>query len=1493
MANKLKVYKIEDVQTGKVYEIEGPEGASDDELYSFLEQDLAAPTPEPQPQVEAQPNIPVEADMGTPVAASSGVQTPRQDIESVVVNSPLNDADPRWLGDNEETYKQLVSDPNIPWEDVNAWLREQAKAKDIPASGIMLNQSDLAEFRRQKAANPDAPVGAVIYSDWKNRLPTPGPTTSEKDGFFTDILRSHQEAGQQWGLGLISRSLNDWMDTGGNIIDSKFPDATPEEREQLQEEYVNWLQKGVRAANQAEIAEDATIPWLLGQVFTPDPVDLVPFAKAAKGVSTVGKIARKTGEGAAVTGIADVAYQGADIASDVQEEFDPLQTALSVATGGALHGTVQGAGEVVSTLSRRSEMAAAKTSAEAPPSVPIAVPTARKNSKKYVQQVAETNTQIADHINVVTKDWKNAPEFEVHESFDTLPDVDSNAVGVFREDGKVLINTKAVLRDAKKAKVSPEDVINAVTFHEALGHHGLAQKFGDDLDRVMESLYDDGVSTFRKKVDERVAETGEGLPLAVEETLARMSEKGPLPVTIKDRVSNLLKDVARNMGLNLRFSEREIKAILGMAHNATINGKRNDVRGNGFKYMRRLEASDIGPGYDTKKATDLIYRSEDNPGVVQTERMWPNNPNIVDFRYVDPETSSEVYGAFHQNGDTAESLEIYGDGKNSLGPRTLQIIRRQLREQFPEIKKIEAMRVSGARNKGASVPYKHGKPVSVKLSKYMREYTKQEAADEAAILSARRTISEALENYTPTYRSWEEGKRAARERGLTAEEIRKAKSIGELDKKIFMYDAAAQKLDEKLARLNEKIDAGTFTPVDKANYLKTVFEFNETVARIWENQAEIARALNAMKAVQYTKNKFGALNEALAEIQGNNVSAFADDNVFQEFAENVKYLMEAGNLNGTHNVVKSVMKPYWWQYLLSFRHSMMLSGIGTHAKNTSDNALMIARELEETIMAVPGFAVRKGLQAAGMKNVSEGVSPQEAAARLYGLLRAALDTATYKDTYNAFRRGHGNREFSSKIEMQDAHIPGISKVQDVLYASDVFFRAFHTNANLYALGVREARKDGFKGLTAFEEGSNLAAMPTDEMRKAAREGADLALLVDTPSWVSSKLEAAKSIRPNMKPSEQIGAFAANLLFPFFRVTDRLMFQKLRRSPLSFLDKNTRADIAAGGARMDIAIARTLYGSALIYYYWTQAGEDEIVGSGPSDYKKLQALEAGGYKENAVVADDAYVDATALNLSLFPWDLQNSVAANVATIRKAYEDGTATPDETAEGIGMATLSLLTILTSESFAGNLDMYIAPFSESGEAEKDIATANFLGSMGSQWIPAAMRQYNQAVHDPIKRDTTGDKSMGDRITGRIKSGIPGLSDDLPVRYDLYGDLVPHGRSLSGMDNFSPIKKDAVSQELQKLERTTPDAVVTGAPSSFKHEGETIKLTADGKQEWQRVQGYYLRTWMAEEISSPEWRTLSNEDKIALVKSVKKEAYEATKEYMLPLLGVVAEEEE
>lgn len=1650
MANKLVIYKIEDQDTGKMYQIEGPEGATADELGEFLlSQQQTTPAQSAEPSV-ASPVTPPSPERDFPEQPLVG----RSGFDQMAEGSK-----PRPFSPEEEVeYLDLAKNPAITTDQIGEFFTRTGHPFGGP--------TERSQFEAERAKYLQAIAEGKPVSDevgYRDRVADNlDPYVQTEDPDLGNLGAALEEGMAYNPIGILARVYKDWTDAeleGGvskDVLRKQYPDLSDEAIEDLHDDFIGEFRRRelLNASGQLENRDVNFLTRIAGSlVGGASPIDFIPLGR---GVSLGGRLA----EGAASNAIADVALQASDVAYGAQGDYNFGQTAQAGLEGAALQGAIEGvsraAGFIASTVDRKLNTGSVDT-AQAPVAtseLAITIPSARKNSKAYKEQVKTAGVDIVDRINAIIAGWKNAPEFEVHDNFKAIDGVDNDAIGVITPDGKVMLNTENILSEAKRTKSTPEDVISAVIYHEALGHYGLAQKFGDKLESVLSDFYTNSVTSFKDKVDKWLEDNPKeylNVPnrqlRAAEEVLAEMSEQGRIPVTILNRITNIVKDLARQMGLNLRYSEREIASILGMAHNAVVNGKGRDVSGNGFRYMTTYHGSPydfdafdhskigLGEGAQAFGWGTYLTESENLARIYKNklenvEYSWSgvkgnayqtrnNALKDVKDRGLDEATANDVINDIQTGGDGRLVDNKYWDTKLDQATQDFVIDKYKIKgtgklyevdvpddakflewdkplNEQPEV--IESLKDSGYkivspdefldaqipsdkayakwRNAEAMLNDEWGTPgltskeeveylksdydAKIKealtyideyssgedlyrqlvndlgsqkqasdflkqgglsgtkyldgfsrdrgegtynyviyddktpkiVNKYMKKKTR-ELSEEERITNAREILSGALENYTPEIRTWAEGKRAARDRGLTAKQIKGAKSIGELDKRLFQYDAVADMTDQKLVELHEKMNNGTFNLRDKQKYLETIFSYNELLARIFDDQAEIGRALNAMKALTFTKKRVTEINEILGQFEGNNIAAFADEDVFNRFVKQIQGLMESGNPDGAHSLMRSVMKPYWWQYVLSFRHSMMLSGLGTHAKNAYDNAGMIVRELEEMAVATPGFVIRKGLRAAGV-NVQEGVSPQEIGARMYALLRTALDANTYKDAAAAFNKGHENRQYSSKIEMQDARIPILSKVQDILHATDTFFRSFHENANLYTLGVRKAREEGFTGLAAFEEGSNIAMTANQKMKDEAKAMADIPLLVDKPSFISAKLEATKAVRPGMKGFEQAGVAFANFLLPFFRVTDRLLFQKIRRlGPVALLDRVTREDIAAGGPRMDIALGRMALSSALIWYYWNQAGEGNIEGAGPQDPDKLAALQAGGYLPNSVKTDDQYTDATALNLSLLPDNLQNSLAANIATIREAYESGLQDTESTAQAVALATRSLLTELSSTSFAENLSTYLEPFQEGQEWEKDSATANMLAGSASQFLPALMRQYNQIVNDPVKRDTAGDKTIPDKVKGRLMSAIPGLSDNLPVKYDVYGDPMEQGRSWSAIDNYQKIKQDKVSQELQRLERTTDEAVVVGAPSSFQYEGEKIKLTADGKQEWQRVQGHYIKLGMSQAIGTDEWKQAADADKIAIVKEVRKEAYDLTKEYMLPLLGITPEEEE
>jgi hypothetical protein len=362
-------------------------------------------------------------------------------------------------------------------------------------------------------------------------------------------------------MGIATRALQDWFDSdlGNGVSKENIRALHPELSEEAVEALHDNLRGELRRRELGNAEYQASSKSNIGQrivgelVGGASPVDLVPLGRG----STFG---RRLAEGAGANLGVDAVMQASDIELGAQGAYSPEQGFIAGATGaglqGVIEGTLKGASALGRTVTNRIKPVGclldtdgATPGAHVGESGRIPVPTGRKNSKAFKTQVTETSAKVRDLVGNLTSEWKNAPNYEVLDDFSKTDIVDKDAIGVYREDGTVVLNTQAIALEARKRKVFVEDIVSAVAFHEGLGHYGLAQKFGEDLDYILGKWYEQADPKFRKTVDdwlEANPEAYKGDPYrterATEEILAEWSEKGELPVKFVDIVANKMKE---------------------------------------------------------------------------------------------------------------------------------------------------------------------------------------------------------------------------------------------------------------------------------------------------------------------------------------------------------------------------------------------------------------------------------------------------------------------------------------------------------------------------------------------------------------------------------------------------------------------------------------------------------------------------------------------------------------------------------------------------------------------------------------------------------------------------------------------------------------------------------------------------------------------------------------------------------------------------------------
>jgi hypothetical protein len=1162
------------------------------------------------------------------------------------------------------------------------------------------------------------------------------------------------------------------------------------------------------------------------------------------------------------------------------------------------------------------------------------------------EQIQSSRSQaVQSHIEDQTTGWKNAPDIQYHNSVEDMPegplkqDVQNKIAqtgktppGLYGADGKVHIFTDQVH--------SPEQA-NALLFHEGLGHFGLADKFGARLDSTLESLANSNVSQFGKKVAERqAANPGESRALSAEETLAEMSENGPLPKSIGNAVEAHIRRFGRYMGMKLKTNDAEVAHILSMTHDAVINGK--SVADNGFRSPLAEGPNDPGNKYmftgphatDFRADSDTAFmtRNKDirneisdheaylRPMAGKTEttlgetlhhpELFEQYPELADMP-VHHYPMEDAHGGY-DNDNPSIHISSHLDDTDPLKLSTT------LHETQHAIQHIEGNIKPGEDNMQSNFDDYRSDPREVeaaeterrknftpeaRLTEYKAKFMDPDRLAAMGKDVAEETFERYGDGYTPKYRSQADAMKAAQDTALDISELKKTRSVGNLDRKMFVYDNAAEDASNRILALHAKDAAGGLTDEEGVELLQTVANFKYALARLDNDSGQIARAQNAMKQIKFRRNNILALKKALEDDGDGSANLLDPDNrtkYLQQFAN----LSNNGNPAGAAQMLKGVNKPYWWQYGLTWRNNMMLSALSTHLKSTMDMATTASREYEEKLASMAIAPLRDIARGVGIKNVQPGTDAAEIAAQMLGQLHSIVPAV--KDARTAFKNGNTQRFGPNSV--QSPELTGIFKPAMIptksIAAQDAFYRNVLTNGHLNAIATREAIKTLPKGASFDDKvsaGRGLALAPTKAMLDEAQELASQTMLMNK-SPLNDALDRGKRIRPGMNPVEQFGSFMANYLTPFVRVqSNALMNQIVRRSPLSFLDPQTRADWVAGGSRRDVAIARTVIGSGLLAYYWNAADpknkDAKLTGTGPEEnLNKMKEKEAGGWQAGSVHENGQFSRNSNLNISFNPLDLHNNTASLVAGVREAYEAGSKGKDAIL-GLKLAMSAVMNDLVSQTFVNDIGEAWDAFSKKGEtgAQK---MGKFIGNEAKSFLPNATTQAAHLI-DPVARDTSGGPLQ------QVQAAVPFASKGLPARQTVYGDdqqtgtgatgihtWLPQGNHITG-GNHTDEPTDPAEVEMSRLGSLSSKPIVgpvektiSGVdtsnfdPKQITDAGH-VRLTPEQFEHYQHVTGVQIKELTRQEMASPSWSQMSDEDKAQWLHQTAIEQRKAVKEYL------------
>jgi hypothetical protein len=1101
--------------------------------------------------------------------------------------------------------------------------------------------------------------------------------------------------------------------------------------------------------------------------------------------------------------------------------------------------------------------------------------------EQHIDQTISDHQQqlVQDHIDAQTANWRNKPDIEVvqhsgqisdpvvrQQAIDEGVDVNKNP-GFIGQDGKVRIFSD---------RVTSPDQLNGILYHEALGHYGLEQQFGSGLDKMLDTLYARNVGGFRADVDKWKAENpgayGGSTTRAAEEVLAERSQNGALKPTQSQALVSTIRRFGRRMGLDLAYSDAEVDHILAQAHDAVINGKGTNAANNGFKTGSPDYSNPYPKGMWKGETANKFMRKDAFEAKEDSDKDEIQN-HYGESLNSDSKVSKDAQRLWEASGATRNPEAIVDPYDGSLSTQDSSSV-------YSGPNKFITAKQAAATDHNAQLPYEE----------------------------IERTYHMLDEGYTPTYKSQAETRRDAIEAGINPSQVNKLGQGGDLAVRAYRMQAAAKIYGQNIADILEKVGTPELTAGDLDRLREQTIKQYALLSKIRDENAEMARALNIAK-LGYNKAMFESFGEML-KAEGGTFAGLGDHEQMIKFANALKQVVADGkNPNGVNAMVKGLGQPHWEDYLTTLHQNFMLSALSTHVKAPQDMMIGIGRELLQSIGAQGHTAGVAALNAMGA-NLKPGVHPVETAARLWGVLKAAMDANTYRNTVKTFMsKGVNPNGFGGNPR---ARIPGVSMVTDAISAHDAFFRAFAMNMHLYGLAARDVAAEFRAGTNPMLKNwddmmtkiSNVARKPTPTMLREAQDASNKTLLLNS-NTLNRPLDAIKNkaYLPGATAGDRAAAFIANFLAPFVRVEANSLYTRvIRNSPLTILDPATYKELKAGGEQAGLAMARIAMGVATFASAWFAYDHGKLTGAGPDNPDKRKELEATGWRPNAVHENGQYNTGNKLGSSLNPLDIHNSVSSMVADFKQSLANG-ANKGQVLAGVKLGLLSVMKDMAQSSWIGD----IAPAVNALTAPNTTIVQKgeqFLGSETATMIPSFIAQ-GARITDQNQPDLKEHP-----FTGPILAAIPGARQSLPVQQDVYGNPVQGGASFAGQHSFMPQDNritggnhvnevtDQAIQEMHRLSSLMGDkALVTPVshnitisdPSKFDKTQITdngngtykVKLNEQQIQEYQHLVGQNIVAYVRQEMQSPQWAQMSDNDKAYEVKDIEKDMKKAIKEQL------------
>lgn len=318
-----------------------------------------------------------------------------------------------------------------------------------------------------------------------------------------------------------------------------------------------------------------------------------------------------------------------------------------------------------------------------------------------------------------------------------------------------------------------------------------------------------------------------------------------------------------------------------------------------------------------------------------------------------------------------------------------------------------------------------------------------------------------------------------------------------------------------------------------------------------------------------------------------------------------------------------------------------------------------------------------------------------------------------------------------------------------------------------------------------QEFARLMESPTQGMLKEMDEFAERNTFSKALEGRMASLEHAFS-SPAMKP-----------FVMFIKTTSRIAEEGAMRTPLvGFLTSQLRDDLAAGGARRSLAMAKINFGIGLSLIATTLALEGRITGDGPAN-PKMRAIWLDEYQPLSFrIGDTQYQFMRNDPLALWLGQM-----ADFVTMMRDLPEVTA--QEMAVGY---TMAFVNNIASKSFASSTSEFFGLFRQRGgetSAQQVLRVRQYLENQASRVaVPGLLFAIDRAYFDNVIRETRG-------LADKIASRSPGFSATVEPKLTYWGEVDTYdtfGPAILSHVRVKRVMNDPVNLEILKQKAEMPD---------------------------------------------------------------------------------------